>query len=72
MMSCPDPNAMDRFVAGTASRSECREIVRHFLVRCAPCAALFKSAFQPPVEAGAYDAPLARLIDALPARAGCS
>lgn len=63
---------MNRFMAGTASRSECREIVRHLLAGCAPCAALLESAFQQPVETGAYDEVLTRLIDAVPAQAGCS
>jgi len=68
---CPDCRAMNRFVAGTASRSECREIVRHLLAGCPPCATRLRSVFQPPVETGAYDDALARLIDAVPAQAGC-
>jgi hypothetical protein len=63
---------MDRFVAGTASRSKRRVIVRHLLAGCSPCAARLQSAFQPPIEAAAYDDLFARLIDAIPAQAGFS
>ena len=72
LTSCADRRAMDRFVAGTASRSEGRVIVRHLLAGCSACAALLQSAFLPPVEAGAYDDLLARWVDVVPAQAGCS
>jgi len=63
---------MNRFIAGQASQRERRVIVRHLLTRCGLCAALLRSAFQPPVEADAYDDALGRLIEAVPAQAGCS
>ncbi len=70
-MRCLDRDAAERFVAGTASRRERREIVRHLLAGCGACAAVLRSAFRPPVEEGDYEAVLARWIELVPAQAGC-
>ena len=63
MTSCLDGDTAERFVAGTASRRECREIVLHLLAGCGACAGLLRSIFRPPVEEGDYDGALARMID---------
>lgn len=39
MESCPDREILQRFAEGTASRAECRTVVRHLLARCGDCAA---------------------------------
>ena len=61
MTSCVDREILHRFAAGTASGSESRQVVRHLLAGCGPCAAAFRSAFRPVVEEGAYDGILARI-----------
>jgi len=60
MTSCPGRTVIKRFVAGTASRCERREIVRHLLAECGTCAASLRSAWRPPIEEKAYDGALAR------------
>jgi hypothetical protein len=71
MTGCLERDVMDRFVAGKASRRECRVIVRHLLAGCGRCAALAREAFRPPVQEQDYDAALARWIELVPAQAGC-
>ncbi len=61
MTSCVEREILHRFAAGTASGSECRQVVRHLLAGCGPCAASLRSAFRPAIEAGAYDVVLARM-----------
>jgi predicted PP-loop superfamily ATPase len=53
---------MHRFVAGSASPAERREIVRHLLARCGRCAALLRSAVRPPVREAAYEDVIARAV----------
>ncbi|HYU31084.1 MAG TPA: hypothetical protein VEW48_02895 [Thermoanaerobaculia bacterium] len=67
MTRCLGPEVMNRFVAGTASRSEGREIVRHLLAGCAPCAISLRPALRRASEPETCDDALA-----LPAQAGCS
>lgn len=62
MTSCVECEILHRFVAGTASASERRQVVRHLLAGCGPCAAAARSAFRPAIEEGAYDGALARMI----------
>ena len=71
MTSCLERDVMDRFVAGSASRRECREVVRHLLGGCGACAAVLREAFHPPVQERDYDEALARWIGLVPAQAGC-
>ena len=52
MTGCPDCETMARFMAGTASRSERRVIVRHLLARCTLCASRLRSVLRPPVDEG--------------------
>lgn len=61
MTSCMEREILRRFAAGTASASECRQVVRHLLAGCGPCATGLRSAFRPAIEEGAYDGALARL-----------
>jgi hypothetical protein len=61
MTICLDREVLDRFVAGTAGGRERRQVVRHLLAGCGPCAALLRSAVRPAVEEGAYDGALARM-----------
>lgn len=61
MTSCPRRAALERFIEGTASRHECRQIVRHLLAGCDRCAARVSAAFRPPAAEAAYDGSLARL-----------
>ena len=68
MTGCLDGDAAERFVAGTASRSECRKIVLHLLAGCGACAGLLRSVFRPAVEEGDYDGALARMTDRARAR----
>lgn len=67
MTSCPEHDVLDRFVAGSASRQECREVVRHLLSGCGACAALLRKEFRPLVQERDYDEVLARWIE-LPRR----
>ena len=72
MTSCLERDAMARFVAGSASRRERREIVRHLLSGCGACAALLREGFRPPVQERDYDEALARFgAGFVPAQAGC-
>jgi len=59
--SCVDDEVLHRFATGTASRRECREVVRHLLARCGTCAGRLRSVVQPPIEEGVYDDALARM-----------
>ena len=59
MTSCVDAEVLNRFEAGTASRRECREVVRHLLAGCGTCAGRLRSMVQPPIDEGAYDGALA-------------
>ncbi|HYU34082.1 MAG TPA: hypothetical protein VEW48_18155 [Thermoanaerobaculia bacterium] len=61
MTGCVERQILNRFVAGTASGRERRQVVRHLVAGCGPCAAAFRSAFRPAIEAGAYDGALARM-----------
>lgn len=61
MTSCVDTDILKRFATGTASRRECREVVRHLLARCGTCAGRLRSVVQPPIEEGVYDDALARM-----------
>lgn len=61
MTTCVEREILHRFAADTASASERRQVVRHLLSGCGPCAAAFRSAFWPAIEEGAYDGALARL-----------
>ena len=61
MTTCVEREVLHRFAEGTASASECRQVVRHFLTGCRSCAAVVRSAFRPAIEEGAYDGALARL-----------
>ncbi len=70
MTSCLGTDAMSRFVDGSASRRERREIVRHLLAGCGGCAALLRKEFRPPVQEREYDEALARWIELVPAQAG--
>jgi hypothetical protein len=72
MTSCPEHDVMDRFVGGSASRRERREVVRHLLAGCGRCAALLREAFRPAVQERDDDEALARSGSGLiPAQAGC-
>jgi hypothetical protein len=62
MTACVERQILHRFVAGTASGRERRQVVRHLLAGCGPCAAAVRSAFRPAMEEGAYDGALARLV----------
>ena len=55
MTACVEHEILERFVAGTASGCECRQVVRHLLAGCGRCAALIRATFRPGIEAGAYD-----------------
>lgn len=46
MASCPDGESLQRFAEGSASRGECRIVVRHLLARCGVCAARLREALQ--------------------------
>lgn len=72
MTSCPEHDVIDRFVAGSASRGECRQVVRHLLAGCGGCAARLGRAIRPPVEVRDYDEALARWTEAAPALTGDS
>ena len=62
MTRCVDAEILERFAAGTASRSECRAVVRHLLARCGTCAGRLRSmTARPSIDEGAYDGALARL-----------
>jgi hypothetical protein len=61
--TCQEPDTVRRFVAGTASRQECREIVRHLLAGCVRCAALLREDLFPAVDRRDLDATLARWIE---------
>jgi len=71
MTGCPRRAAVERFIEGTASRRDCRVLVRHLLAGCGPCAALLRETFRPPVREQDYDEALARWIGLVPAHAGC-
>lgn len=71
MTGCPRRAVVERFVDGTASRRECREIVRHLLAGCGPCAARLRETFRPPVQERDYDEALARWIGCVAGTAGC-
>jgi hypothetical protein len=60
MTGCVDCEILHRFAEGTTSGSERRQVVRHLLAGCGPCAASLRSAFRPAIEAGAYDGVLSR------------
>lgn len=61
MTACMDCEILHRFAADTASASERRQVVRHLLSGCGPCASEVRSTCWPAIEEGAYDGTLARM-----------
>jgi hypothetical protein len=60
-MEHPADDVLFRFLLGTSSPEENRQVVRHLLARCQVCAeTLRKMKREPPVEPDAYDEALDR------------
>jgi hypothetical protein len=56
------PEMLERFIEGTAARSENRQIVAHLLRGCDACAARSVAIYRPAVTEETYDAVLDRVI----------
>jgi len=54
---------LQRFAAGTASREENRQVVRHLLARCESCAAVIRCCLVPTVRDAELDAAIDRVFD---------
>ena len=64
-MEHPPPDLLLRFLLGSTSRPENRQVVRHLLARCPSCAATLRQlrrepSLSPPPSPEAYDPALAR------------
>ncbi|HEX3525642.1 MAG TPA: hypothetical protein VH988_01120 [Thermoanaerobaculia bacterium] len=64
----PSPETLVRFAAGTARRTETREVVRHLLRGCRACSALVAGQVSIPVDANVYE-PIFRRAFQKPAEA---